>query len=106
MSIRDGCNVVWFEKTSFCTLPDNTLPIATKSTCPKLKCSYFCSRTTRISLLGVLNDHLDSLAGVDVLEGLLSILELDTACDKLLHADAAGCDEIKSQLVVAGSVSE
>jgi hypothetical protein len=38
MSNRDGSSVIWFEKTSFCKLPDNTLPNATKSTCPELKC--------------------------------------------------------------------
>jgi len=59
-----------------------------------------------LSILGILDNHLDSLAGVDVLESLLGILELDTTCDKLLDADTARGDEIKSQLVVAGPVSE
>jgi hypothetical protein len=72
----------------------------------KIKMPIFCFHTICISLLGVLDDHLDSLAGVNVLEGLLSILELDTTCDELLHAEATRGDEIKSQLVVSGSVSE
>lgn len=57
-------------------------------------------------LLRALDDHLDTLGGVDVLEGLFGILELHTACDELLDAEAARSDEINGQLVVAGSVSE
>lgn len=57
-------------------------------------------------LLGTFDDHLDTLGGVDVLEGLLGVLELDTTCDELLHAEAARGDEIEGQLVVTGSVTE
>ena len=57
-------------------------------------------------LLRALDDHLDTLSGVNVLEGLFGILKLDTACNELLDAEAARSDEINSQLVVAGSVSE
>jgi hypothetical protein len=57
-------------------------------------------------LLGTFNNHLDALGGVNVLEGLLGVLELDTTCDQLLHAKAARGNEIKGQLVVTGSVTE
>lgn len=57
-------------------------------------------------LLRALDDHLDTLGGVNVLESLFSIFKLDTTCDELLDAEAARSDEIYGQLVVAGSVSE
>ena len=60
--------------------------------------------TLNILLLGTFDDHLDTLGGVDVLECLLGVLELDTTCDELLHAQAARGDKIDGQLVVAGSI--
>jgi len=49
---------------------------------------------------------LDPLSRMYVFECLFSVLELDTTGDELLDAQATGSDEVNSQLIVSGPISE
>ncbi|TKW55741.1 hypothetical protein CTA1_10678 [Colletotrichum tanaceti] len=57
-------------------------------------------------LVGAGDEDLDDLALLDLLEGLLGLLELDDAGDELLDVDAAVGDEVDGELVVARAVAE
>lgn len=57
-------------------------------------------------LLRSFNQNLDTLGCLDILESLLSVLELDLASDELLDTQLSGADQVDSKSVVTGSVPE
>lgn len=59
-----------------------------------------------LRLVGSLDQHLDRLALLDLLEGLLGLLEVDNARHELLHINLASGNQLDGQRVVTGAVSE
>lgn len=57
-------------------------------------------------LVGTLDQHLDRLTLLNLLEGLLSLLEVDDARHELLDVDLASGNQLNGQRVVTGAVSE